>query len=72
MPEYEAIVLSTTGDFLVKDNSTIDRLDNGVEFPSPEIIDEDGEPQPIQAKTVFIPYEALDSIQFGEFDSNEL
>lgn len=65
---FQAIILSKTGDFLIQEEQQVERTENGVRALNPYIINEDEEAHPIQAEEMFIPYQAVESIQYGEFD----
>jgi len=66
--EFSVIILSKAGDFMVKEQTHVERTDNGVKASQPFIINEDEQAQEIQAEKVFIPYEAVENIQYGTFD----
>ena len=66
--EYEVILLSRSGDFLLKDSDQLERTENGVEAEKPYIMTEDEEAQRIQADKIFIPYNTLENIQYGGFE----
>ncbi|PSH00746.1 MAG: hypothetical protein BRC30_01925 [Nanohaloarchaea archaeon SW_7_46_7] len=66
--EFSVIILSKAGDFMVEEQTHVERTDNGVKASQPFIINEDEQAQEIQAEKVFIPYEAVENIQYGTFD----
>ena len=66
--EFSVIILNKAGDFMVKEQTHVERTDNGVKASQPFIINEDEQAQEIQAEKVFIPYEAVENIQYGTFD----
>jgi hypothetical protein len=66
--EYSAILLTTSGDFLVEDKQQIEKKEHGIEAEKPYVINEEETAQRIQAEKMFIPYMALDSIQYGSFN----
>ena len=66
--EFSVIILSKAGDFMVEEETHVERADNGVKASQPFIINEDEQAQEIQAKKVFIPYEAIENIQYGTFE----
>jgi len=65
--EFEAIILSTGGDFLVEKTSELSRDDKGVTLKNPWVINEEEKAQQVQAEKIFIPYNNLDNIQHGDF-----
>ena len=66
--EFSVIILSKAGDFMVEEETHVERTDNGVKASQPFIINEDEQAQEIQAGKVFIPYEAMENIQYGTFE----
>ncbi|AOV95234.1 hypothetical protein AQV86_04940 [Nanohaloarchaea archaeon SG9] len=66
--EFSIIILSKAGDFMVEEQTHVERTDNGVKASQPFIINEDEQAHEIQAEKVFIPYEAVENIQYGTFD----
>lgn len=65
--DYSVILLSKSGDFLLKDNEQIERKESGVEAEEPYIMTEDETAQRIQADKIFVPYSAVENIQYGDF-----
>jgi len=66
--DFSAIVLTDAGDFLVEDEDKIERTEIGVEIDNPWIFNEEEKAQEVQAEQVFIPYEAIQNIQYGGFE----
>ena len=66
--EFSVIILSKAGDFMVEEETHVERADNGVKASQPFIINEDEQAQEIQAGKIFIPYEAIENIQYGTFE----
>lgn len=66
--EYSVIILSKAGDFMVENAKDVEKSENGVQASEPFIINEDEQAQEIQAEKVFIPYEAIENIQYGTFE----
>lgn len=66
--EFSVIILSKAGDFMVEEETRVERAENGVKASQPFIINEDEQAQEIQAEKVFIPYEAIENIQYGTFE----
>jgi len=66
--EFSVIILSKAGDFMVEEDTHVERTDNGVKASQPFIINEDEQAQEIRAEKVFIPYEAVENIQYGHFE----
>jgi len=66
--DYSVIILTTAGDFLLEEESDLDRKENGVLAKKPSIYTEEDEAQRIDAGKIFIPYTAMDNIQYGDFD----
>ena len=65
--DYSAILLTTSGDFLVEDEERLERKQHGVEAEQPYVINEEEKAQRIEAEKIFIPYMALDNVQYGNF-----
>lgn len=65
--DYSAILLTTSGDFLVEDEQDLEKKEHGVEAEKPYVINEEEQAQRIQAEKIFIPYMALDNVQYGTF-----
>jgi hypothetical protein len=66
--EFSVIILSKAGDFMVEEETHVEKSENGVQASEPFIINEDEQAQEIQAGKVFIPYEAIENIQYGTFE----
>lgn len=66
--KFEAIVLTTTGDYLVEEESQLHRREKGVELEAPHVINEDERAQEVQAESIFVPYSSVENIQHGEFE----
>lgn len=66
--QYSVILLSRSGDFLLRDSDELERTENGVEAEQPYIMTEDEEAQRIQADRIFIPYNTMENIQYGDFE----
>jgi hypothetical protein len=64
---FSAIILSKSGDYLVETETQVERKDNGVEIEDPYIFNENEKAQLIKAEKIFIPYNAVEAIQHGEF-----
>lgn len=65
--DYSAILLTTSGDFLVEDEEQLEKKEHGIEAEQPYVINEDENAQRIEAGKIFIPYMALDNVQYGTF-----
>lgn len=65
--QFQAIVLSNAGDFLIEDEEQLHKEQKGVEIENPWIITENETAQQIQAEEVFIPYQSIENIQYGDF-----
>ncbi|MFB6191667.1 MAG: hypothetical protein ABEJ64_04515 [Candidatus Nanohaloarchaea archaeon] len=66
--KFEAIVLTTTGDYLVEEESQLHQQEKGIELDSPHVINEEEKAQEVQAETVFVPYSSVENVQHGEFE----
>ncbi len=66
--KFSAIVLTDAGDFLLEDEDQVDRVDNGVEIENPWIFNEEELVQEVQSEHMFIPYHAIQNIQYGDFE----
>lgn len=66
--KFETIVLTDAGDFLIEDEEGLHRRENGVEIEEPWIFNEEEKVQEVQAERVFIPYNSIQNIQYGEFE----
>ncbi|MFQ3275495.1 MAG: hypothetical protein ACI9LV_000698 [Candidatus Nanohaloarchaea archaeon] len=66
--EYSVIILSKSGDFLLKDTDQLTRQDRGIEAEEPYIMTEEETAHRIKAEKVFIPYSSVENIQYGEFE----
>lgn len=66
--EYSVIILSKSGDFLLKDTDQLTRKDKGIEAQEPYIMTEEETAQRIKAEKVFIPYSSVENIQYGDFE----
>jgi len=65
---FSVIVLSDSGDYLVESEDELDRGDNGVDLMNASVFNEEEEAQRIVADKIFIPYESIEAIQYGEFE----
>jgi len=68
MAEFEVILLTESGDFLLEKEKHLHRENKGVEAQSPHVITEDEKAHRIEAREVFIPYSSLQNIQYGKFE----
>ena len=66
--EFQVIVLSNSGDFLLEKEEELHREEKGVEIENPWVINEEEQAQKVQANEIFIPYNSLENIQYGSFD----
>ena len=66
--KYSVILLTSSGDFLLEDEEDIQREEYGVRAEKPYIINEDEEAHRVKAKQIFVPYQSLENIQYGEFE----
>jgi len=64
---FSVIVLSQSGDYLVETEEQIEKQEHGVEIKDPYIFNENEKAQLVKAETVFIPYQAVETIQYGDF-----
>lgn len=67
MKDFSAIVLTSTGDYLLETEEQLKHEDKGVVLNSPYIMNEDEKAQEIQAERVFIPFSSVENIQHGAF-----
>ena len=66
--EYSVIILSKSGDFLLKQDKQIKRKERGIEAEKPYIMTEDETVHRIKAEKIFIPYNSVENIQYGTFE----
>lgn len=66
--KFEAIVLTTTGDYLVEEETQLHKREKGVELDSPYVINEAEKAQEVQAESIFIPYSSVENVQHGDFE----
>jgi GH43 family beta-xylosidase len=64
---FSVIVLSKSGDYLVQTEEQLEKQEHGVEIQDPYIFNENEKAQLVKADKVFIPYSAVETIQYGEF-----
>jgi len=64
---FSIIVLSQSGDYLVETEAQLEKQEHGVEVRDPFIFNENEKAQLIKANKVFIPYTAVETIQYGDF-----
>jgi hypothetical protein len=64
---FSVIVLSQSGDYLTETEEQVERKENGVEIVDPYIFNEKEKAQLVKADKIFIPYQAVEAIQHGEF-----
>ncbi|WEL23671.1 hypothetical protein [Candidatus Nanohalovita haloferacivicina] len=68
MAEYEVILLTESGDFLLESEEHLKREAKGVEAEKPHVITEDEKAHRIEAREIFVPYSSLQNIQYGNFE----
>lgn len=66
--KFDAIVLTTTGDYLIEDEEQLEETEKGVRLRDPRVINEDEKAQKIQARRMFVPYSSVENVQYGEFE----
>lgn len=66
--EFQVIVLTGSGDFLVESEDELHREEKGVEIENPWVINEEEQAQQVQATEIFVPYHSLENIQYGNFE----
>ena len=64
---FSAIILSQSGDYLVESEEQLERKENGVEVSDPYIFNENEKAQLVRAQKIFVPYNAVEAIQYGDF-----
>jgi hypothetical protein len=64
---FSVIVLSESGDYLVETEEQLEKQEHGVTVNDPYIFNENEKAQLVKADKVFIPYNAVETIQYGEF-----
>lgn len=69
---FSVILLTNSGDFLLEDESQLDKQEKGIDAETPFVINEEEQAQRIKAEKIFIPYNSLDNIQYGEFDQETI
>ncbi len=70
--EFNAVVLTEIGDYLVKEKTDYEWVEQGLELTDPYIVNEDGLAQELQAETILISTNALQGIQKGTFEEELL
>ncbi|QKQ98052.1 hypothetical protein GKQ38_00740 [Candidatus Nanohaloarchaea archaeon] len=68
MAEFEVILLTESGDFLLEKEEHLHREGKGVEAQQPHVMTEDEKAHRIAAHEIFVPYSSLQNIQFGNFE----
>ena len=64
---FSVIILSKSGDYLTEAEEQIKKQEHGIEIKEPYIFNENEKAQQVKAEKVFIPYNAVETIQYGEF-----
>lgn len=64
---FSVIVLSQSGDYLTETEDQVEKQEHGIEITDPYIFNENEKAQLVKADQVFIPYEAVEAVQFGDF-----
>lgn len=64
---FSVIVLSQSGDYLTESEEQVERQEHGLQITDPYIFNENEKAQLVKADRVFIPYEAVEAVQFGDF-----
>lgn len=66
--EFQAVILSEIGDYLLKDEEHYQWTEKGLELEKPYIVNEEGVAQRVQAETLLITHNSLQGIQQGTFE----
>ena len=66
--QFEVIILTSSGDFLLQEEAQLHREEKGVELEQPHVINEEEKAHPVQATEIFIPYSSVENIQYGQFE----
>lgn len=66
--EFQAVILSEIGDYLLKEKSQYKWTDKGLELEQPYVVNEEGLAQKVKAEKLLITENALQGIQKGSFD----
>ena len=64
---FSVIVLSESGDYLVETEEQLEKQEHGVTVNDPYIFNENEKAQLVKADKVFIPYSAVETVQYGNF-----
>jgi hypothetical protein len=64
---FSVIVLSQSGDYLVETEEQLTKEEHGVTINDPYIFNENEKAQLVKADKIFIPYTAVETIQYGNF-----
>jgi hypothetical protein len=70
--EFEAIVLSEIGDYLLQEENQFKWKEKGLEITEPYIVNENDKAQKIKADKLLITETALQGIQKGEFEEETI
>ena len=70
--EFNAVILSEIGDYLIQDLEDMEWTENGLELTNPYIVNEEGLAQELQADTILVTRNALQGIQKGSFEEEIL
>ncbi|MFB6158085.1 MAG: hypothetical protein ABEJ95_00305 [Candidatus Nanohalobium sp.] len=65
--DFSVIILSESADYLVEIEDQIERKEKGVELIDPYIFNENEQAQLVRAEKIFIPYNSIETIQYGDF-----
>ncbi len=65
---FSVILLTNSGDFLLENEEQLNKQEKGIEAETPFVINDEEQAQQIQAEKIFIPYNSLDNIQYGDFN----
>jgi hypothetical protein len=66
--EFQAVILSEIGDYLLEEKSQYSWTDKGLELEQPCVVNEEGLAQKVKAEKLLITENALQGIQKGSFD----
>jgi len=65
--EYSVILLTKSGDFMLEKEKQVKMEKHGARIKNPYIINENEKAQKVRAEKIFIPYQSIENVQYGEF-----
>ena len=69
---FSVIILSQSGDYLTETEEQVEKQEHGVQLTDPYIFNENEKAQLVKAQKIFIPYNAIETIQHGNFQQETI